>query len=141
MEPMQTINMNGTNCTTTSSSWGRAAWGGPWPGFWADPGSAVRGHRAGSAPFRILPRRGGQDDLRRRHPSAGAGGRRLRDARLLLVTTPDSVTTLAVVADGPATSGPDLHVVARAETDEMRPELRDLGVHEVVQPSWRPGWK
>ncbi len=62
----------------------------------------------------------------------------LKAARLLLVTTPDPVTTLAVVRHSRRLR-PDLHVVARAESDQMMEELRDLGVHEVVQPQMEAG--
>jgi len=62
----------------------------------------------------------------------------LEKARLLLVTTPDPVTTLAVVRHSRRLR-PDLHVVARAESDQMLEELRDLAVHEVVQPQVEAG--
>ncbi len=62
----------------------------------------------------------------------------LGEARLLLVTTPDPVTTLAVVRHSRRLR-PDLHVVARAESDQMLEELRDLAVHEIVQPQVEAG--
>lgn len=62
----------------------------------------------------------------------------LDKARLLLVTTPDPVTTLAVVRLARRLR-PDLHVVARAETDRMLTDLRALGVHMVVQPQLEAG--
>ena len=62
----------------------------------------------------------------------------LKDARLLLVTTPDPVTTLAVVRHSRRLR-PDLHVVARAESDQMLEELRELAVHQVVQPQMEAG--
>jgi len=62
----------------------------------------------------------------------------LKEARLLLVTTPDPVTTLAVVRHSRRLR-PDLHVVARAESDQMLNELRELDVHEVVQPQMEAG--
>jgi CPA2 family monovalent cation:H+ antiporter-2 len=62
----------------------------------------------------------------------------LGEARLLVVTTPDPVTTLAVVRHSRGLR-PDLHVVARAESDHMLEELRDLAVHEVVQPQMEAG--
>ncbi|MCK9996981.1 MAG: cation:proton antiporter, partial [Candidatus Krumholzibacteria bacterium] len=62
----------------------------------------------------------------------------LGKARLLLITTPDPVTTLAVVRHSRRLR-PDLHVVARAESDQMLEELRELAVHEVVQPQMEAG--
>jgi CPA2 family monovalent cation:H+ antiporter-2 len=65
--------------------------------------------------------------------AAGLGG-----ARLLLVTTPDPVTTLAVVRLSRRLRA-GLHVVARAENDQMRQELGALDVHKVVQPQLEAG--
>ena len=62
----------------------------------------------------------------------------LEKARLLLVTTPDPVTTLAVVRHSRSLR-PGLHVVARAESSQMVEELRELGVHQVVQPQMEAG--
>ena len=62
----------------------------------------------------------------------------LGKARLLLVTTPDPITTLAVVRHSRRLR-PDLHVVARAESRQMLEELRELAVHEVVQPQMEAG--
>ncbi len=62
----------------------------------------------------------------------------LGKARLLLVTTPDPITTLAVVRHSRRLR-PDLHVVARAENDQMLEELHDLAVHEIVQPQMEAG--
>jgi CPA2 family monovalent cation:H+ antiporter-2 len=62
----------------------------------------------------------------------------LEKARLLLVTTPGPVTTLAVVRHSRRLR-PDLHVVARAESSQMLEELRELAVHEVVQPQMEAG--
>jgi len=62
----------------------------------------------------------------------------LHAARLLLVTTPDTLTTVAVVKAA-RRERPDLHVVARAENDDILRELRLLGVHQVVQPQMEAG--
>jgi CPA2 family monovalent cation:H+ antiporter-2 len=62
----------------------------------------------------------------------------LAEASLLLVTTPDPLTTLAVVRHARRLR-PDLHVVARAESDAMLGTLQELAVHEVVQPQLEAG--
>ena len=62
----------------------------------------------------------------------------LHAARLLLVTTPDSVTTLSVVRTAQK-QNPDLRIVARADSDDMLRELREHGITEGVQPQMEAG--
>lgn len=62
----------------------------------------------------------------------------LNTARLLIVTVPASETSLAV-ARLARTRRPDLHLVARAESDEAREALYGLSVYEVVEPQREAG--
>jgi CPA2 family monovalent cation:H+ antiporter-2 len=62
----------------------------------------------------------------------------LSRACLLLVTTPAPAVTRAVVTHARRLN-PALHVVARAETDELLEDLHALGVHEVVLPQMEAG--
>jgi len=66
------------------------------------------------------------------HPSvlAAAG---LDQARLLVITPPAAVTALAIATYARRVR-PELHIVARAESDHLLRELHDAGVYEVVQP-------
>jgi len=59
-------------------------------------------------------------------------------ARVLVITTPSAVVT-AAVARHARQLRPDLHIVARADTDELLNELHDLGVHQVVLPRMEAG--
>jgi monovalent cation:H+ antiporter-2, CPA2 family len=59
----------------------------------------------------------------------------IRQARLLIVTTPAISVTQAVVEQAHRMA-PDLHIVARAEGLEPMQILRDLGVYEAVQPEF-----
>jgi CPA2 family monovalent cation:H+ antiporter-2 len=63
---------------------------------------------------------------------------KLGQARLLLITTPDILTTQAIV-NHVHTHHPDLHIVARAEGLEQMQTLHKLGVYEVVQPEFEAG--
>ncbi|MBU0551538.1 cation:proton antiporter [Myxococcota bacterium] len=66
------------------------------------------------------------------HPSVlEAAG--LKQACLLVITTPAAVTALSIVRYARQTR-PDLHVVVRAEAEHLVHALEDLGVYEVVQP-------
>ncbi len=62
----------------------------------------------------------------------------LKRACVLLITTPSSVVTLSTARHARQLR-PDLHIVARAETDELLEELHELGVHEVVLPQMEAG--
>jgi len=57
----------------------------------------------------------------------------VRDACLLLVTTPDLIVTQAIVAHVRHLN-PDVHIVARAGNREQLQRLHEQGVYEVVQP-------
>jgi CPA2 family monovalent cation:H+ antiporter-2 len=59
-------------------------------------------------------------------------------ACVLLITTPSPVVTLAIARHARRLR-PDLHIVARAETDDLLEELYELGVHEVVLPQMEAG--
>lgn len=59
-------------------------------------------------------------------------------ARLLVVTVPASETSLAI-ARLARTRRPDLHLVARAESEAAREALYALGVYEVVEPRREAG--
>jgi CPA2 family monovalent cation:H+ antiporter-2 len=59
-------------------------------------------------------------------------------AKILLVTTPDPITTLAVVRLAHRLR-PELHVVVRAENEDMVKDLKDLGVHMIVRPQLEAG--
>ena len=62
----------------------------------------------------------------------------LARACMLLITTPSPVVTRAIVRHARRLR-PDLHIVARAESDELLEELYELGVHEVVLPQMEAG--
>jgi CPA2 family monovalent cation:H+ antiporter-2 len=59
-------------------------------------------------------------------------------ARVLLITTPSPVVTRAI-AQHVRELRPDLHIIARAETEELMEELYELGVHKVVLPQMEAG--
>ncbi len=59
-------------------------------------------------------------------------------ACVLLITTPSPVVTLAIARHA-RQMRPDLHIVARAESEDLLEELHDLGVHEVVMPQMEAG--
>ncbi|HPF69758.1 MAG TPA: cation:proton antiporter [Candidatus Krumholzibacteria bacterium] len=62
----------------------------------------------------------------------------LAEARLLIVTAPAPATTLAVVRHARGLR-PDLHIVARAESEGSLADLHSLGVYEVVLPQLEAG--
>jgi CPA2 family monovalent cation:H+ antiporter-2 len=62
----------------------------------------------------------------------------LAEARLLVITTPAPTTTLAIARHA-RTVRPDLHIVARAESDAVLEDLHELGVYEVVMPQMEAG--
>lgn len=62
----------------------------------------------------------------------------LSRACLLLITTPSPVVTLATARHARQLQ-PDLHIVARAEGNELLEDLHDLGVYEVVLPQMEAG--
>jgi CPA2 family monovalent cation:H+ antiporter-2 len=59
-------------------------------------------------------------------------------ARLMLVTVPDPLDVQLIVSRVRAIN-PTLHVVARASGAEQLHDLKNLGVHEVVQPELEAG--
>jgi len=59
-------------------------------------------------------------------------------ACVLLITTPSPVVTLAIARHARQLR-PELHIVARAESEELMEELHELGVHEVVLPQMEAG--
>ena len=59
-------------------------------------------------------------------------------ACLLLIATPSPVVALAIVGHARRLR-PDLHIVARAESEELLEGLHALGVHEVVLPKMEAG--
>lgn len=59
-------------------------------------------------------------------------------ARLLVITTPAPVVTLAIVRHARRVR-PDLHIVARVESEGVLEELHALGVYEVVMPQMEAG--
>ncbi len=59
-------------------------------------------------------------------------------ACLLLITTPAPVVALAIARHARQLR-PDLHIVARAESEELLEGLHALGVHEVVLPKMEAG--
>jgi CPA2 family monovalent cation:H+ antiporter-2 len=59
-------------------------------------------------------------------------------ACVLLITTPSPVVTLAIARHARQLR-PDLHIVARAESEELAEGLHELGVHEVVLPQMEAG--
>ncbi len=62
----------------------------------------------------------------------------LAGARLLIVTTPATETVLAVTRLA-REQRPQLHIVARADTEACLADLYALGVYEVVQPKREAG--
>jgi CPA2 family monovalent cation:H+ antiporter-2 len=62
----------------------------------------------------------------------------LSRACVLLITTPSPMVTLATVRHARQLR-PGLHIVARAESNELLEALHDLGVHEVVLPQMEAG--
>jgi CPA2 family monovalent cation:H+ antiporter-2 len=62
----------------------------------------------------------------------------LRAARLLIVTTPAIETALAISRLARA-QRPQLHIVARADSEESLNDLYEIGVYEVVQPKREAG--
>ena len=59
-------------------------------------------------------------------------------ASVLLITTPSPVVTLTIARHARQLR-PELHIIARAESEELLEELQDLGVHEVVLPQMEAG--
>jgi CPA2 family monovalent cation:H+ antiporter-2 len=59
-------------------------------------------------------------------------------ACVLLITTPSPVVTLAIARHARQLR-PDLHIVARAESEELAEGLLELAVHEVVLPQMEAG--
>jgi CPA2 family monovalent cation:H+ antiporter-2 len=57
---------------------------------------------------------------------------------VLLITTPSPVDALTIARHA-RERRPELHIVARAESDEIGRELHELGVHEVVLPQMEAG--
>jgi CPA2 family monovalent cation:H+ antiporter-2 len=57
---------------------------------------------------------------------------------VLLITTPSPMVTLATARHARQLR-PDLHIVARVETNDQLEELHSLGVHEVVLPQMEAG--
>ena len=62
----------------------------------------------------------------------------IKDAKLLLITTPSIAVTQAIV-DQVRRSHPELHIVARAASIEQMHSLHNRGVYEVVQPEFEAG--
>lgn len=63
---------------------------------------------------------------------------KVKQARLMLVTTPAIVATRTIV-DQVRHANPTIHIVARAEGVEQMQTLHDHGVYEVVQPEFEAG--
>lgn len=63
---------------------------------------------------------------------------RIEAASVVLVTTPDIITTGAIV-DQVRHLSPGVHIVARAEGVEQMRALHEQGVYEVVQPEFEAG--
>jgi len=59
-------------------------------------------------------------------------------ACVLLITTPSPVVTLAIARHARQLR-PELHIVARAESEELLEDLHELGVHEVVLSQMETG--
>jgi CPA2 family monovalent cation:H+ antiporter-2 len=59
-------------------------------------------------------------------------------ACVLLIATPSPVVTLAIARHARQLRS-ELHIVARAESEELAEELHELGVHEVVLPQMEAG--
>jgi CPA2 family monovalent cation:H+ antiporter-2 len=62
----------------------------------------------------------------------------LTRACVLLITTPSSVVTQTIARHARQLK-PELHIIARAETERLAEELHELGVHEVVLPQMEAG--
>ena len=62
----------------------------------------------------------------------------LERARVLLITTPSPVVTLAIARHARQMQ-PDLHIIARVESEDLLEDLQELGVHEVVLPQMEAG--
>ncbi len=62
----------------------------------------------------------------------------VRHARLLLITMPDEVGAHLMV-NRTRKLNPNLYVIARAMHLEQMDELRDMGVHQVIQPEFEAG--
>jgi CPA2 family monovalent cation:H+ antiporter-2 len=62
----------------------------------------------------------------------------LNRACVLLITTPSPVVTLSIARHARQLR-PELHIIARAESEELAEELHELGVHEVVLPQMEAG--
>lgn len=63
---------------------------------------------------------------------------KVKQARLMLVTTPAIVATQTIV-DQVRHANPAIHIVARAEGVEQMQTLHEHGVYEVVQPEFEAG--
>lgn len=63
---------------------------------------------------------------------------KLGEARLLLITTPSSLTSQTIV-DQARQINPNLHIVVRAEGLEQMNSLHEQGVYEVIQPEFEAG--
>jgi CPA2 family monovalent cation:H+ antiporter-2 len=61
-------------------------------------------------------------------------------ACVLLITTPSPVVSLAIARHARQLL-PELHIVARAESEELAADLHGLGVHEVVLPQMEAGFE
>lgn len=66
------------------------------------------------------------------------GHANLKEARLLVVTTPDDAATGIIVAAA-RSEAPDLHIVARAATDKSVSHLYSLGAYHVIHPELEGG--
>lgn len=62
----------------------------------------------------------------------------LKNARLLVVTTPDDAATGVIVAAA-RSEAPDLHIVARAASDKSVSQLYSLGAFHVIHPELEGG--
>jgi CPA2 family monovalent cation:H+ antiporter-2 len=62
----------------------------------------------------------------------------LERACVLLITTPAPMVTLAIARHARRLR-PDLHIVARAHSEEMAKALNELGIYEVVMPQLEAG--
>ena len=59
-------------------------------------------------------------------------------AKLLLITTPITIISKAIVAKAKKLN-PNIHIIARAEGIEEMQVLHDAGVSHVVQPAFEAG--
>ncbi|MGJ3239808.1 MAG: cation:proton antiporter [Anaerolineae bacterium] len=59
----------------------------------------------------------------------------IHEARLLLITIP-APTTVEMIVSQAHKSQPDLHIVARSDSNEFAEQLYQHGVYEVVQPQF-----